>query len=271
MTMPIADAHLHLSPAVSADVRIAARSLAHDLRTSGIRRGIVLHLEAHPWRAEEVAEALADHPELHGFINIHPHSDDACGRLRYGIEKLGYIGLKLHPRLQKFPLDDVTLRRLVAAAGEMGVPVLIDAFPDGDWLMMGFNPLAFADLARNCPKTRIIIAHFGGHHCLDFMMLAKRLPNIWFDLSYSLLYYAGSPVEENLLYCCRSMKYRRIMYGSDYPDRSVGLARDLSLKALSNHGVAPEDIGALMGRNAAEFFGWDDLEAPLNVERSALA
>src|SRR5205823_1607520 len=139
--------------------------------------------------------------------------------------------------------DTPATRRLVDAAGEIGVPVLIDAFPDGDWLTMGFHPLAFSRLATACPDTRIIIAHFGGHHCLDFMMLAKRTPNIWFDLSYSLLYYAGSSVVGNLVYCCRSLRCERVFYGSDYPDRPIGATLALSRQALCDHGLGEAEIG----------------------------
>jgi predicted TIM-barrel fold metal-dependent hydrolase len=124
---------------------------------------------------------------------------------------------------------------------------------------MGFNPLAFASLAEACPQTRIIVAHFGGHHCLDFMMLAKRLPNIWFDLSYSLLYYTGSSVVGNLMYCCRSMKFQRIMYGSDYPDRPIGISLQRSLEIFSEVGLSGEDVDALAWKNAVECFGWTDL------------
>ena len=235
---------------------MAAASLANDLVANNVAHAAVLHLQAQPWSAEDLAEALADHPRLHGFINVHPGHSAACSQLQNGIQKLGFVGLKLHPRLQGFNLDDSNTYRLVAAAAELDVPVLIDAFPDGDWLMRGFDPLAFARLAKANPTARIIIAHFGGHHCLDFMMMAKRLPNVWFDLSYSLLYYAGSPVVDNILYCCRSMKYRRIFYGSDYPDRPVRSTLNMSLRVFADHSISGEQLDALMWRNAAEFFGW---------------
>ena len=261
----VIDAHLHLSPMISRSALLSAKQLDADLAAAGVSRAVVLHLLYQPWNdapawsAEEFAEAMAAYPRLRGFINIDPLREDACNRLRTGVESLGYVGLKLHPRLQNFSLEEAGVTKLVGFAGEMGVPVLIDAFPDGDWLMMGFNPLTFARLARKCPQTKIIIAHFGGHYCLDFMMLAKRIPNIWFDLSYSLLYYAGSPVVDNLLYCCKSMKYRRVMYGSDYPDRSIADTVRMSLKMFEERGIVGDDLDALLWRNAREFFGWQDL------------
>jgi predicted TIM-barrel fold metal-dependent hydrolase len=259
MTMrTVIDTHLHLSPQVSPSALVAATALENDLAASNVERAIVLHLLAQPWSAEEFAEAISTTKRLSGFINLDPFDSDAQHQLREGVEKLGFIGLKLHPRLQKFDLDDPAVRRLVGYAGEINVPVLIDAFPDGDWLMMGFDPIAFARLAKACRLTRIIIGHFGGHHCLDFMMLAKRLPNVWFDLSYSLLYYEGSAVTANLLYCCRSMKYQRIFYGSDYPDRDIATTIRRSLGIFEAHGVNGVELDQLMRSNALEFFGWAD-------------
>jgi uncharacterized protein len=255
----VVDTHVHLPLKSSADATQAAAQLDSELAASGVSRAVVLHLQSQPWSAKEFASAIAPYPRLRGFININPAEADAEQKLRRGIEELGFIGLKLHPRLQCFDVNGAESWQLVSLAGEMGVPVLIDAFPDGDWLMMGFDSVHFASLAKKCPRTRIIIGHFGGHHCIDFMMIAKRVPNIWFDLSYSLLYYRGSSVVANLLYCCRSMNFRRIFFGSDYPDRPVADALQLSMEVLAAHGLEEPQFEALLWRNAAEFFGWNDL------------
>jgi predicted TIM-barrel fold metal-dependent hydrolase len=259
LSQRIIDAHLHLSPDISSSADAAAAALDNDLAACGIARGVVLHLLAQPWGAEEFAAAIAKCSRLRGFINIDPRAVDADRQLRAGVETLGFIGLKLHPRLQRFHLDDPTCARLVSLAGEMGIPVLIDAFPDGDWLMMGFDPVSFARLAVKCKDTRIIVAHFGGHRCIDFMMLAKRIPNIWFDLSYSLLYYRGSSVIDDLLYCCSSLKYQRIFFGSDYPDRSIKAALQMSQDIFVARNLEPSRLQALLWRNAVEFFGWTDI------------
>jgi len=255
----IVDTHVHLSPKVSPKAAVAAAAIESELAVAGVSRAIVLHLISQPWSAEDFAAAIANHPRLRGFVNVDPHAADVDLQLRQAVEKLGFIGLKLHPRLQKFELSDPASTHLVALAGEMGIPVLIDAFPDGDWLMMGFDPLRFAKLAIECPRTQIIIGHFGGHHCIDFMMLAKRIPNMWFDLSYSLLYYEGSAIIDNLLYSCRSLNFRRVFFGSDYPDRSIQQALQMSMEVFTMHELKPPQLDALLWRNAAEFFGWTDI------------
>lgn len=255
----IIDAHLHLDDKFDGTANGAAQELSRQLTEAGIARAIVLHLDFQPWTAEVVAEAISMNPRLRGFINIHPNSVDCITRLREGIESLGYIGLKLHPRLQEFCVDDEKTVRLVKAAGEMNVPVLIDAFPDGTHLMQGFSPLKYASLARQCPNTRIIWAHMGGHYVLDFLMLAKRLPNVYFDVSYSLLYYQTSTIPIDMVYAMRSMRFDKIFFGTDYPDRPIETSLNLSLQFLQKQGLETEEMTKIMGRNAQDFFGWNDL------------
>lgn len=255
----IIDAHLHLDDKYDGTVQGAARELNRQLVDAGVARAIVLQLECQPWSAEEVAEALTMYPRLRGFINLHPNRGQPERLLLNGIERLGYIGLKLHPRLQGFCIDDAETVRLVQAAGEMNVPVLIDAFPDGSHLMQGFSPIKYALLARQCPQTKIIWAHMGGHYVLDFMMLAKRLPNVYFDFSYSLLYYQTSSIPGDMIYAMRSMKFERIFYGSDYPDRSIAPSLELSLQFLRSQELSEVDLAKIMGQNALDFFGWTDL------------
>jgi predicted TIM-barrel fold metal-dependent hydrolase len=255
----IIDAHLHLDDKFDGTANGAAQELSRQLTEAGVYRAIVLHLDIQPWSAEVFAEAISMNPILRGFINVNPYSVDCIQKLRAGIETLGYVGLKLHPRLQEFSLDDKRTVRLVKAAGEMNVPVLIDAFPDGTHLMQGFSPLKYALLAQQCPKTKIIWAHMGGHYVLDFMMLAKRLPNVYLDTSYSLLYYQNSSIPGDMVYAMRSMKFDRIFYGSDYPDRPIKDSLKLSQQFLRNQGLKIDEMDKIMGRNARDFFGWQDL------------
>ncbi len=257
--MLIIDSHLHFDENVDGTAVGAAHELDRQLAKAGVARAVALHLEFQPWSAEEFAEAVATTERIKAFVNLHPDRPDAVSQLRYAIEKLGYIGLKLHPRLQDFAVDSPSTVRLVQAAGDMGVPVLIDAFPDGVHLMQGFHPVRYAILAKQCPQTRIIWAHMGGHYVLDFMMLAKRLPNVFFDISYSFLYYRKSSIPADMVYAMHSMRFERIFYGSDYPDRPIGLSLQQSMDSLVTQGLSNEQLAKIMGSNVCEFFGWADL------------
>jgi len=250
----VIDAHLHLNPEVDGTAIGAANELSRQMKDAGITNAIVLQLQFQPWSIEEVAIALSPHSNIRAFVNLHPDEEDVFSKLEYSIKHLNYVGLKLHPRLQEFDLGSASCARLVKKAGELNIPVLIDAFPDGTHLMQGFSPLTYAKLAAECFDTRIIWAHMGGHYVLDFMMLAKRLPNVYMDCSYSLLYYLNSPTVKNMVYAMKSMKMDRIFYGSDYPDREIKESLDLSCKVLREEGITESELSKLLYNNANIFF-----------------
>jgi len=255
----IIDAHLHLDEKFDGTPEGAAKELDRQLTNAGISRAIVLHLESQVWSAEEVSKAIEPYKTLQGFINVHPFNKDGKIILSEGINKLGYIGLKLHPRLQEFNIDHKKTLELVRFAGEMNIPVLFDAFPDGTHIMQGFSPVKYAQLAKLCPDTRIIWAHMGGHYVLDFMMLAKRLPNVYMDCSYSLLYYRNSSIVKDMVYSMRSMKFNRIFYGSDYPDRPISESVIESIKIFKEFGLNEDELNKVMYTNALNFFKWNNL------------
>jgi predicted TIM-barrel fold metal-dependent hydrolase len=55
------------------------------------------------------------------------------------------------------------------------------------------------------------------------------------------------------------MGYRRVMYGSDYPDRSIAVSMERSLQTFSDGGISVDNVKALVWKNAVECFGWTDL------------
>jgi len=250
------DAHLHLNEKFDGTCYGAVNELDRQLSECEIEKAIVLHLECQPWSAEEVSKCLRKFTNLKGFININPLDLNCIEKLENGIKNLGFIGLKLHPRLQCYSLKNPKVKELVNAAGNLDVPVLIDAFPDGTHLMQGFSPLNYSELALSCPNTKFVWAHFGGHYVLDFMMLAKRLRNVYMDFSYSLLYYRDSSVISDMIYCMKSMKFEKIFYGSDYPDRSIIKSYQMSIDVLKKYGLNDDELHKIMYLNASNFFNF---------------
>ena len=251
----IIDAHLHLDLNRFNTPAEATAFLDEERQNANINHCIVLHLEDQNWSKEAFADAISVFPRIHGLVNLLPLNTDCCNQLKHAVTELGYIGLKLHPRLQNFSIEEPSVVELLRKAGELAVPVLIDAFPDGTHIMQGFSAINYAQLALKAPETKIIIAHMGGHHVLDFMMLAKRIPNIYFDISYSFLYYSGSSIPLNMIYAMKSMRFDRIFYGSDYPDRSLVKSLNQSIAVLKEHLINEDNLHKIMYSNAANFFG----------------
>ncbi|EQC43326.1 amidohydrolase family protein [Bacteriovorax sp. Seq25_V] len=253
--MKIIDSHLHLDKVKYRTLEAAFKGLNGELQEASISKAIVLHLIIQGWSLEEVADQINKYERIEAFANIDPNSIDAETDLLRA-KNLGFCGLKLHPRIQQFSVDDPNVVALIQYAGELNLPTLIDAFPDGTALMDGFSPFKFASCAKKCPDSKIIWAHMGGHHVIDMMMLAKRLPNVYFDFSYSLLYYQGSSVPKDMIYAMKSMRFDRIFYGSDYPDRSITDTYNASYAYLKESGISSDDLEKLFYRNFTRMMEW---------------
>jgi predicted TIM-barrel fold metal-dependent hydrolase len=115
----------------------------------------------------------------------------------------GARGIKLHPRAQKFHLNDERLAPVFELAAERRVPILIHGG-------RGLPPIA-AELAELVERydTQLIIAHCG---IADLAALADRFsgrPGVFFDTSvWSAL---------DLLDLFRLVAPGQVLYASDYP------------------------------------------------------
>ena len=116
----------------------------------------------------------------------------------------GARGIKLHPRAQRFLLNDERLAPVFALAAERRVPILIHGG-------RGLPPIAddLARLVEGYPEAQLIVAHAG---IADLGGLAGRLAGrrgVFFDTS------AWSPVD--LLDFFHQVPPEQILYASDYP------------------------------------------------------
>ncbi len=117
---------------------------------------------------------------------------------------LGARGIKLHPRAQKFLLNDERLAPVFSLAAEHGVPILIHAG-------RGLPPIAqeLEKLFDAHPGAQLILAHAG---IADLANLAYRFSGkrgVFFDTS------VWSAID--LLGLLRLVPPEQIVYASDYP------------------------------------------------------
>src|SRR5438093_10813546 len=116
---------------------------------------------------------------------------------------LGARGIKLHPRAQKFLLNDERLSPIFELAADRNVPILIHGG-------RGLPPIA-DDLARvvdRYPKAQLVVAHAG---IADLAALADGLggkAGVFFDTS------VWSPLD--LLGLYRLVGPEQVVYASDY-------------------------------------------------------
>ena len=162
---------------------------------------------------------------------------------------LGARGIKLHPRAQRFLLNDQRLAPIFELAAERRVPILIHGG-------RGLPPIAdhLARLVDANPDAQLIIAHGG---IADLAALAERFggkAGVFFDTS------VWSPVD--LLDMFRHVSAEQVLFASDYPYGQQPASLLIALRTARASGLDEEDVRNMLGRTAARIA---DGEPPLET------
>ena len=143
------------------------------------------------------------------FAAVHPDMEDMPGAVDRMVEQ-GFRGIKIHPDMQKFCLDEDRARPMMEAiAGKL--PLLIHC---GDFRYDYDGPERLLRLHEQVPGLEIIAAHFGGWG--EWSRAAELLPGhpgIVVDTSSSLYKF---PKEEAAA-MIRKLGAENVLYGTDYP------------------------------------------------------
>jgi hypothetical protein len=253
----IVDAHVHLAASGSAaeDVLKAPSSpelLLRQMDRSGIDAAVVLGLPGIQ-TPEEVLELCGAAPgRLFPLLGIDPRNPNDLAGIENARER-GFYGLKLHPRLNRYAVDDSILDPVLTKATEARLAIVLDSLPQCSEIpleRMGCQ--AFDRLARRFPNVRLVLAHACAPHVLEAFTLVKANKNAFLDVSFSLDYYAGTSVVDDLAFISDKLD-RRTLYGSDFPqcaaDRYLHQYQSLLRR------VPAERHAALLGANAISLFG----------------
>jgi hypothetical protein len=163
-------------------------------------------------------------------------SEDPIGEATRCLD-LGARGIKLHPRAQKFLLNDERLSPIFELAADRNVPVLIHGG-------RGLPPIA-DDLARvvdRYPAAQLIVAHAG---IADLAALADRLggkAGVFFDTS------VWSPLD--LLGLYRLVGPEQVVYASDYPYGQQPASLLIALRTARLAQLSEEQVRDLLAGNA---------------------
>jgi len=246
----IIDAHVHIHPdpqGFGGNYDASLGTLMHLLNESSIDKVVVLPIYPKVTNAF-IAEACQEYPDkLIGFASIDPLGGKrAIEQLEEDVSQYNLKGLKLHPRLQNFTLDGSCMIPLLQKAADLDLPIVIDTFPQGMNLVK-LSPVLLGPIATAVPEAKIIMAHFGGYKLWDALFVAKAHPNIFVDLSYTLLYFQGSSLEKDLGFAIKKLGSHRCIYGSDHPEMELNKTFEASLKILNQYQLSSKDMEDILG------------------------
>ncbi len=259
--MKIFDAHCHIYPAMIAQKAAQATARFYDnlgitldgtIKTLFANSGeITMHLVQSVATTQAqvhsvnnfIAREVAQYPDrLYGFGTLHPDSSsEDIDQLR----QLGLHGVKLHPDIQKFELDDP---RIFALCEEFEGELTL-LLHTGDERYDFSNPNRLIPLLKRFPKMKVIGAHFGGHTMWQeaARQLAGNYENLWVDCSSSFFALSKAQARE-LIYAYGT---DRVLFGTDYPMWSPAE----ELQVFRSLELPEEDEQKILWDNAAKLFG----------------
>jgi len=237
----IFDAHVHLGNDIDG---MAGRreELLRIMDAYGVRRAFMFCMDEpdrHPaFRAPN--DRTLEHAERSGgrfipFVRL-DLSETPIEEAERCIDR-GARGIKLHPRAQRFLLNDERLAPVFALAAERRVPILIHGG-------RGLPPIAdhLARLVEDHPDAQLIIAHAGIADMAGLARVFAGKAGVFFDTS------AWSPID--LLDFYRQISPEQVLYASDYPYGQQPASLLIALRTARASGLDERQIVELLAGNA---------------------
>ncbi|MEM9202762.1 MAG: amidohydrolase family protein [Actinomycetota bacterium] len=170
---------------------------------------------------DDIEQFTRQHPDLFvpiaGFDPSKVDGPDEIERQLGALTQRGFAGIKMHPRLNHYDPLDVRSQQTIEAAGRHGLVVFLDTlFRQRD--IVTRHPADVIDtLVNGHQGTRFVLLHGGGAHLLELFEMGRMHDHILIDVSFTLMRYAGSSIDQDIRFLCNQLD-QRITVGSDMPE-----------------------------------------------------
>lgn len=227
---PIVDSHCHIYPEKIAERAVrgigdfysipmsqggTVKDMLKAEKLAGVTHCIVFSVATKVAQVESINRFIASEVQnANGFMTglgtLHPESTDIEGDVDLLLE-LGLKGVKLHPDIQGFKVDDYRCLKIYELCEKKGIPVLLHT---GDTRYDFSNPNRVKPILDTYTDLTVIGAHLGGWSMWDRAVDdLKGYKNFYVDCSSSL--YAISPKKATEV--IRAYGADRVMFATDYP------------------------------------------------------
>lgn len=189
------------------------------------------------------------------YFDVNEFSDLNVGLAELlNIKKLGFRGIKLHPRISNFSLRDPHLAIYIKEANRLGLIVLLCTyFYDKTRCACNNNLESLLDLLYNIDGSKIILLHSGSVRLLEMIEIARAYQNILLDLSLTLCKYEGSSLDFDIKFAFKSFD-RRICIGTDHPEFTHEKLRERF--AFFAEGISNEKLTNIASKNLTNFMNF---------------
>lgn len=190
-------------------------TLINQCDSTGVEKCLVTSVATTPHHAQSINSFISYEVSLHpdkfiGFGSLHPESDTLNEDVEHLIE-IGLKGVKLHPDIQNFKVDDPKVLKIFELCEKHNLPVLLHT---GDFRFDNSNPDRVSTILEKFPNLTVIGAHFGGWSVWEEATekLAKY-KNFYVD-TCSSFYALEKDTAKKLIHTYGADK---VIFGTDFP------------------------------------------------------
>ena len=215
---------------------------------AGIDHYIVQSVATTPHQVQRINEFIAEsvangNGKFTGLGTLHPDSEDILGDIEHLMEK-GLKGVKLHPDIQQFKIDDYRCLKIYELCEKFNLPILMHT---GDYRYDFSNSNRLLPVMEIYTGLTVIGAHFGGWSVWEEASeKLSRLPNLYVDCSSSLPF-ISSEVAKKIIY---RYGVDKVLFGTDYPMWNPTEEVERFLKI----GLTEEENRKIFSENAKKLF-----------------
>ena len=181
-------------------------------KEAGISKSVILPVAIRADHVHSINDFILGQVEQHecfiGFGTVHAGMNGLIDEVER-ICNMGLKGIKMHPDMQRFPIDDPRLFPMYEAISGR-IPVLLHM---GDHNYDYSHPARLRHVLNLFPKLDAVAAHFGGYSMYDTACELLKDTSCVMDISSSLMFMQPGEAERYIdIYGAE-----RMAFGSDYP------------------------------------------------------
>ncbi len=260
----VIDAHCHIYPPRIAAAAVRGTDRFYDLHSvyngttddllahgdaTGVDRFIVQSVATTPGQVKSInefiaAEVATSDGRMIGLGTLHPDSRDMAGDISH-LRELGLRGVKLHPDIQEFKIDDYRCLKIYELCEREGLPILLHT---GDSRFDYSNPNRLLPVMNIYTDLIVVGAHLGGWSVWDEAVdKLAGLPNLYVDTCSCSAFMDRQKMRDIIL----NYGTDRVLFGTDYPMWPM----EEEINHILSLGLSEEDNRKIFAENAEKLFG----------------
>jgi len=189
----------------------------------GVDRYIIVGLQV-PWvhipNDFIAAQVKASNGRAIGLASVDPNHDGAAEELERAVTQLGLRGLKLSPVYQGFDPRMDSAWRLYEMADRFRIPVMFHVGGSASHTaqLEHGSPMLLDPMARAFPSLKVIVAHLGQPYMNETVILMRKQPNVYADLSAR--FHRPWQLYNGLVLAMEYNVWDKILFGTDFPNKT---------------------------------------------------